>query len=361
MMFNGPTHVQTNTTKMRVFLPVFLLFCAKITFCTTPSDSLLFVAFYNVENLFDPSNDSLTNDDSFTVDGFNRWGYSKLSKKVIGISKVIMAMNDFSLPDVVALAEVENRYVLERLCNTTPLKAFDYEIVHYDSPDSRGIDLAVLYRKSKVEILHSEPLTVVFPFEPSTKNRDVLYLKIRHVNAHDSLHLLVNHWTSRYSGAAATIPKRNYYAAFVRHKVEAILKETPNAQIIITGDFNDYPHDESFKEYLQTSKVKTDPNALINLMENLVEEQGIGTHKNKEFWGALDQIIVTGNFFHSNSNYQLRPQKAFVFAPPFLLVPDEKYGGVKNFRTYLGPRYIGGYSDHLPVYIMLKIKDEDKL
>ncbi len=319
------------------------------------SDTSLFIAFYNVENLFDPENDSLKNDDSFTLEGFNRWGYTKFRKKLNHLSKVIMAMNDFSIPDMVAMCEVENRNCVEQLCRFTPLHAFDYDFVHYESSDNRGIDVVLLYRTSKIKVLSSRLIPIIFPFEPGMK-REIMYVEVQPIGTKDTLHLFVNHWTSRYSGAAATIPKRNYYAQVVRKNVDSLLLVNPNSQILIMGDFNDYPDDESFLYHLKTESKpeKTNCAALINLMSDFAKTEPVGTHKNHEHWGALDQFIVTANFFNRCGTWQLSPPKAQVFKAPFLLVPDEKYGGVKNFRTFLGPRYIGGYSDHLPVYVVIE-------
>lgn len=314
------------------------------------------VAFYNVENLFDPANDSLKNDDTFTPEGFNGWTYKRYYRKIGNIGKVILAMGAGNPPGIVGLAEIENAKTLKDLCYNSPLKNYRYRFIHYDSPDNRGIDVALLYRPDQVEILHSEPLPVVFPFEPSSQNRDILYV-VAVIHQYDTLHLFVNHWTSRYGGYAPTIPKRNYYAEVVRKKYDSIWHENHAPNIIIMGDFNDYPDDESMQIYLQAQRITKDvnPQKLYNLMASFSSLENIGSHKYEEFWGCLDQLIVSGNLLQDNNPLQVLNRKAVIFKANFMMEPDKRYGGEKPFRTYLGPRYFGGYADHLPVYLSLSI------
>jgi len=310
------------------------------------------IAFYNVENLFDPEKDPEKNDEAFTPAGFYHWTYKRFYKKLNALAKVFLAINAWEPPDIIGLAEVENANALSKLCFATGLKAYRYRYVHYDSPDARGIDVALLYRSDRIKILESYPVPVVFPFEPASKNRDILYAKA--LMATDTLHLFVNHWTSRFGGHGATIPKRNYYAQVLRRQVDSLLFINNNAYIIIMGDFNDYPTDESMVRYLQAKNYKTEKNqgSLFNLMFSLTGTQG--THKSQEFWGCLDQFIVSKSLIDNENRWQIENGEAIIFDAPFLLVPDEKFGGMKPFRTYSGPRYLGGYSDHLPVKVVLK-------
>jgi len=306
------------------------------------------IAFYNVENLFDPEKDPEKNDDAFTPAGFYHWTYKRFYKKLNDIAKVFLAINNWDPPYIIGLAEVENANVLNKLCYNTGLKTYNYRYVHYDSPDARGIDVALLYRNNKITIVDSYPIAVVFPFEPTSKNRDILYAKV--LVAEDTLHLFVNHWTSRFSGYGATQPKRNFYAQVLKKQVDSLLSINNSAYIIIMGDFNDYPTDESMKTYLQAKNYEkeAEQGTIFNLMFSLS-----GSHKTQEFWGCLDQFIVSKSLLNHNSKWQIENRKAVIFDAQFLLVPDEKYGGVKCFRTYSGPKYLGGYSDHLPIKCML--------
>jgi len=314
------------------------------------SDSTRYcIAFYNVENLFDPENDPKKNDDAFTPSGFYHWTYKRFYKKLNDIAKVFLSINAWNPPDIIGMAEIENANVLNKLCYATGLKAYHYRFVHYDSPDARGIEVGLLYRNDRISILESYPVSVVFPFEPHTKNRDILYVKA--LIPEDTLHLFVNHWTSRFGGYGATIPKRNWYAQLLRVKVDSLLSINKNANIILMGDFNDYPTDESIVTYLQAKQYKNEESegSLFNLMLPLIG----GTHKTQEFWGCLDQFMVSKPLLSSQNNWQIENGKAIIFDAPFLLVDDEKYGGVKTFRTYLGPKYLGGFADHLPIKISI--------
>jgi endonuclease/exonuclease/phosphatase family metal-dependent hydrolase len=363
------------------FLLLLSAFCILHSAFSQPTPTRFCIAFYNVENLFDPENDPEKNDDAFTPTGFYHWTYKRFYKKLNDIAKVFLSINDWEPPDIIGLAEIENANVLNKLCYSTGLKTYNYRYIRYNSPDSRGIGTALLYRNNKITIVDSYPIAVVFPFEPTSKNRDILYAKA--LVAEDTLHLFVNHWTSRFSGYGATQPKRNYYAQVLRRHVDSLLTINSNAYIIIMGDFNDYPTDESIARYLQagnykdegekekgqtekgkTEKGKTEKGGgLFNLMLSLnrspltayrIPQTTVqGSHKTQEFWGCLDQFTVSKSLLNDNSKWQIENKSAVIFDAPFLLVPDEKYGGVKCFRTYSGPKYLGGYSDHLPVKVVI--------
>ncbi len=336
-----------------------LLLLAIVEPCSaqTGKDSLI-VAFYNVENLFYPSDDSLTNDDDFTPTGLYHWSYKKYYRKISNIAKVIIAMGEGDPPAIVGLSEIENERVLKDLCYYSPLKKFGYRYVHHDSPDRRGVDVALLYRDSCVQIAREYPIPVVFPFEPRTRNRDLLYVCAKLANG-DSLHLLVNHWTSRYGGYAATIPKRNYYADVARRCVDSLWQADPRANILLMGDFNDYCTDESLVRHLRAYPYGNAPptDTLYNLMYHFEGQNNVGSHKHEDFWRCLDQIIVSRPLLSDENRTRIVGNIPHIFRGDFLFVADEKYGGVKAYRTFLGPRYIGGFADHLPVYVVLELDD----
>jgi predicted extracellular nuclease len=276
---------------------------------------------------------------------------------VNNISKVLLAMGEGNPPDLVGMAEIENERVLRHFCYESPLQKFRYGFVHYDSPDRRGVDVALLYRKERVQIVHSEPLSIVFPFDSGSRNRDVLYV-VALLASGDTLHLFVNHWTSRYGGYAATIQKRNYYAEVLKAKCEELWSQNVQANIVIMGDFNDYPTDESMSKILNAKEFHEDgsplPRQLYNLMFRFAKMANIGTHKHEDFWGCLDQMIVSSALLQpDDAPLAVQHKQAEIFTQDFMLEPDEKYGGYKTFRTFLGPRYIGGYGDHLPVFLHL--------
>ena len=338
----------------RILLLVGILLILTIT--SKGQDSICYtIAFYNVENLFNPQDDSLKNDDAFTPKGLYHWTYKKYVRKINNIAKVILAMGAWEPPDIIGLAEIEDDAVLRKLCYDSPLKRYHYRFVHYESPDRRGVDVALLYRDNRVRISRSRAIPVVFPFDTAARNRDILYAVARFPNG-DSLHLFVNHWTSRYGGYAPTIPKRNYYASVVRAHTDSILRLDANADILVTGDFNDYLTDESIREALRAGDIDNPQHrdyTLFDLMYRFLRMQNVGTHKHEDFWGCLDQIIVSPALLDTAKPLHIIGREAHIFKADFMVEPDEKYDGYKVFRTYSGPRYIGGYADHLPVYVRL--------
>lgn len=321
--------------------------------------SVVLISFYNVENLYDPDNDSLFLDDDFTPEGTYHWSYKKYIKKVNNIAKVLVAMGQGDPPEIAAMAEVENDRVFQRFCHHSPLKKFNYGFVHFDSPYARGVETGLLYRKDRIRILRSEAVPIVFPFEPKTKNRDILYV-VAETCRSDTLHLFVNHWTSRYGGYGATIPKRNHYAHVLRTRVDSLLSANPMTNIVIVGDFNDYPTDESVSQTLAACNfAQTDTAKIYNLMYRFLAMNNVGTHKHEDFWGCLDQIIVSAPLLSGQSKTHIVNGEAHIFKEDFMVLDDEKYGGYKVFRTFLGPRYIGGYGDHLPVYVLIESRNNE--
>jgi len=309
--------------------------------------------FYNVENLFDTENDSLTRDDDFTPTGVKAWGTSRYRDKLSNIYKVLIAVGGWDPPTLVGLCEIENRFVLHELISTTPLRKFDYQIIHQDSPDGRGIDVGLLYRADQFKPISEKFIRVTFPFAPESKTRDVLYAKGLVFNQ-DTIHIFINHWPSKFGGAQATIPNRRYVAELLRFHVDSIFALNPLANIIITGDFNDEPGDESLLLGLKARKdtIGMKPGELLNLMYPAFE-QGQGTEKFQQHWGLLDQFIVSYSLMYLKSQAHVSEGKAHIFNAPFLETQDEKFLGTMPFRTYAGPKYLGGYSDHYPIYMDL--------
>ncbi len=311
------------------------------------------IVFYNVENFYDTENDSLTSDESFTPDGDNHWTKSKYWKKVNNLAKVLTSIGGWDFPEIIGMCEIENRRVLEDLTKRSGLSSAKYGIVHYDSPDNRGIDVAFLYRTDRFHVIHSEPIPVKFINEPNGKTRDILYVSGVFKFSPDTVHFFVNHWPSRYGGYAATIEKRNRAADILRHKVDSLLNINSKTLIFMMGDLNDYPSDISLIEHLRAlpDTNNANPMDVINLMYPIYKEGRYGSHKYQEHWGILDQMIVSYEFLTRKKGLHIDEKGANIFRAPFLLMPDETYVGLKNFRTYVGFKYTGGYSDHLPVYV----------
>lgn len=307
--------------------------------------------FYNVENYFDSFDDSLTNDNEFLPDGIRNWNYSRFLKKRNNIYKTIMAVGAWEPPAIIGLCEIENRFVLNQLVYETPFAQFDYRIIHEESPDRRGIDVALLFNPKVFKVLDHQTITINFPFAPETKTRDILYVKGL-VFGKDTLHIFVNHWPSRYGGELSSRPKRIFVAQQLAKHIDSILQKNNDAAIVVMGDFNDYPFNQSIKDELKAGRDK-DSNRLVNLMpENNYQ---IGTNKYDGEWGILDQIMVSFGLLLQDKPIFV-DGKAQIFDADFLLREDAKFLGKMPFRTFLGMKYSGGFSDHLPVFVDFKIK-----
>lgn len=311
------------------------------------------IMFYNCENFFDTDDDSLKNDGEFLPEGDKHWTISKFYDKQDKVSKVITAIGGWYPPEIVGLCEIENQHVLESLVYKSPLYQSEYKIIHQESPDKRGIDVALLYQPKKFIPVKTCFFKVTFP-NSDTKTRDILYCSgITQKN--DTLHIFVNHWPSRWGGQLESEYKRVWVASIVKQKVDSIFKRQLHANIIIMGDLNDYPENKSVREILQ-AHLNTDTvtnNCLYDLTHIKYANAKIKTHKHQGKWGILDHIIVSGNLLSPQAKLKTRPQDVYIYQAPYLLEPDQTYLGVQPFRTYIGFKFHGGFSDHLPVFIDL--------
>ncbi|MFC5047830.1 endonuclease [Aquimarina hainanensis] len=306
------------------------------------------VAFYNLENLFDTIDDTKTLDDDFLPDAEKRWSIKRYEKKITKLGTAISNIGfacSGKAPVIVGVAEIENRKVLEDLVASKHLMNKHYGIVHYNSPDERGIDVGLLYQKEHFELLHSESITVLVYNDNGERDytRDILWVTGRLHG--EEIHILVNHWPSRRDGAASTADKRIVAAEKNREVIDRIREGDPEAKIIIMGDFNDDPSCESVKEHL----VQED---LFNPMEQLLTKYS-GSLNYRNQWNLFDQIIFTHNF-HRYEKGKHSFSKAAIFDDDFLKIYKGRHKG-RPFRTYSGKRYKGGYSDHFPVYLQLKL------
>ena len=288
-------------------------------------DSLTIIS-YNVENLFDYKHDTLKNDSSFLPEGMHHWTYHRYQTKLDQIAQVIVNISGWESAALVGLCEVENAHCLRDLCYR--LKRFHYKYIHYESADERGIDVALLYDTTKVKILNSKPLHI--PLE-NDNTRDILYVEAL-LTTNDTLHAMICHLPSKLGGTASTDWKRKAAKRVIQQQVDSILLLQPTAKIIVMGDMNSEPIN--------------DLQHLDNLMisHNRV---GKGTHKYQGIWSCLDQ------FYISHSLKEMA--QATIFTPKWLLEEDTKYLDYQPKRTYVGYRYHGGYSDHLPVVLKVNL------
>lgn len=317
------------------------------------------LVFYNVENLFDIHNDSLTFDDDYTPFGKYQWTQERYGQKLSNISKVLSEVgrkDTGSAPDIIGLCEVENRQVLDDLVNHPNLRENKYGIIHFDSPDERGIDVALLYKKSVFLPIsfssHRLLLTQEEEFRDYTRDQ----LVVGGLLDGEKLHFIVNHWPSRSGGEQRSRPNRIAAAKLNRRIMDSIIREEPMAKIISMGDLNDDPIDYSLKKVLKIKPKKeiTNPSDLYNPME-ILHKKGHGSLAYRDKWNLFDQLFFTANFIIGPST-ELKFWKAGIFKPDYLVDQKGRYKGYP-FRTYANGNYIGGYSDHFPVYILL-IKEQ---
>ncbi len=333
-----------------------LLFTITSAFSMMAQSQDFRIIFYNVENFFDPINDSITKDDEFTPEGARHWSWYKYNDKTAKIYKVIAAFSGWQKPDIIALCEIENRYVLENILKRTPLGDGDYKIVHKESEDFRGIDVGLFYNAETIWPLDENFIKIRFENHPDKRTRDILHFKALLKNK-DTLHVFVNHWPSKYGGAVATIPFRAEAARTLRSVTDSILKVNPNANIVITGDFNDTPDDVSIQQHLgATSPDKETKSKLINLNAALNSNEYPGTHRYQGQWSMIDQFIVSSAMLNAENAIYTNPDKMKIGYMDLLLEKDEKYTGKKPNRTFIGFKYHGGFSDHLPILLDLELK-----
>ena len=309
------------------------------------------VIFYNVENLFDTWDDPATADEEYTPRGQKHWTMQRFEDKIRMIYKALITAGEGQFPDIIGLAEVENRWVVEQLISHTPLNRVPYGLIHKESPDPRGIDVALLYRKDRVKPIDFRFIPVSGYGKNPFQSRDILHFTAQ--LGTNQIDFFVNHWPSRSGGYIETREKRNIAAGILRQGIDSLLNNNINAKILIMGDFNATPNEECFLSILKAVPYPgdNDSGSLINLA-TYWSKQAEGTIKNAGQWEIFDQMICSSDLLTGNT-LKIVPQMGRICDFWFLLEPDPTYLGKKPFRTYLGPVYHGGISDHLPVKISL--------
>lgn len=299
---------------------------------TTVRIATLLIMFWNLENFFYPQKDV----DFSSGEKVVTWKRFRAKRDLI--SKTIIAIKDKegAYPSVIGVCEVENLKTLKNLVYDTPLSRLGYRILHKDSPDNRGIDVALLYRDDRMILLEYSFFEI-----KSFKTRDILYAKMLSVELKDTVHFLVNHWPSKLGGEKKSLPRRMEAANLLRHIVDSVQTVNPDARIIAMGDFNDSPSSQPLQSITSLE------NLSLRLKDSLKKTRAsiTGTHRYKGRWEMLDQFLVSKTI---NGNIQ-------ILSFDHLLQQDKKYLGYKTKRTFIGPRFNGGASDHLP--ILLKIID----
>lgn len=316
------------------------------------------IGFYNLENLFDTIVDPDTNkilQEDFTPHGQKHFDSKKYAIKLKNMSEAISKIATDQTPDGVAVlgvAEIENKAVLEDLVAQDAIKDRGYQIVHYDSPDHRGIDVGFLYQPKYFKVLSSKTYSVKNPESEHWSTRDQLLVTGELLG--EKMHFIVAHWPSRRGGEKKSAPKRMLAAKVSKHIIDSLLADDPNAKVIFMGDLNDDPNSASLVDGLESvgKAKKLEDGKLFNPMDKL-NRQGIGTIGWRGSWNLFDQMVIAQPLISKGNDLDsFKYMRTYVFNKAFLTNKTGQYQG-GPWRTYAGPNFIGGYSDHFPVYMFL--------
>jgi predicted extracellular nuclease len=311
------------------------------------------LVFYNVENLFDTIDNPHCSDNEFLPGSKNPWTAERYQRKLENIARVLEATDSMFLPVLIGFSEIENRSVLEDLLAVPVLSRGQYKIIHEESSDPRCIDVALAYRPDVFTEISHTLIPVYYHDSARESARECLYVCGK-IGKRDSVHIIVNHWKSRSGGAEQTEAKRITYAKTIRHWVDSIFRKSPNAYILLMGDFNDGPNDASVREFLITDQTGSVVNSriLLNLTAALADS-GRGTHYYKS-WELFDQMIASPSLVKNKKKGLKISGQAVIFSREWMLYKNNKGLMVPN-RTFASGQYFGGYSDHLPVTARLWI------
>lgn len=331
-----------------------LVIVLSIVSCNETKVNSFTVAFYNVENLFDTNDDPSTYDEQFTPDGDKKWDTEKYKTKLSNLAKVISEISEGRAPSFLGVCEIENRTVLADLAAEGLLKDAHYKIAHIESPDERGIDVAFLYDSRLFSITNQEvtqPDLSMF----NDKTRDILHIDGTLITG-DRIHFIINHWPSRGGGQRESEPKRIQAAKALASIKDNIYSQEPEAVIIVMGDFNDEPSNNSISKTLSVScaSTATAPNQLFNAFCDL-EKQDKGSYKYRDHWDMLDQIMVSKSLVSETSKLYFITGSEAIKSDDWMQQHGNKYEG-SPLRTFGGPNYLAGYSDHFPVSLKIGLR-----
>lgn len=318
------------------------------------------VMFYNFENLFDTINDPETYDKEFTPDGGKAWNTVKYKIKLSNLERVIfdIARVDKSFPAVIGVSEIENRSVMEDVIAQPKLKLGNYRIVHFDSPDKRGVDVGFYYRPNVFKLEGSAKIGYTLKDKPDFRTRDIVTMW--GTIEGEPFYFMVAHWPSRLGGKGPSAHMRRHAADLMMHAADSVKALNPNVKVVMMGDFNDDATDDSITEGLRAKgdikKLKAESyfNPFIDILN-----AGIGTLAYRDSWNLFDNIVISENLA-TGSTGKLKIQKAspkshyygYIFTRPYMYVVDGQFKGYPK-RTFVGNDFQGGYSDHFPVYIYI--------
>lgn len=333
-----------------------LLFCnGSPLFAQKKQYQVTAIAFYNLENLYDTEDDPRTRDEEFTPTGPYNYTEEVYHQKLHNLATVLAKLGTEVTPDgpaIIGHAEVENAKVLEDLAAQPEIADRHYRFVQFNSPDYRGIDVALMYNPKYFSVLKAEALytDISATGEKGGKTRDVLY--VTGLLNGDTTHVFVNHWPSRRGGEAASAPLRAIAAGVSRKVIDSLMKVNPASRVVVMGDLNDDPDNASITKVLgaKSNREKVGQSDLYNPFTSFFN-QGIGTLGYNDAWDLFDQIIISGSYLKA-SDTQWRYYKAEVFNRDFLISKFGQYKGYPH-RSFSGNTWINGYSDHFPTLVYL--------
>ncbi len=314
------------------------------------------IAYYNLENLFDTINDPNTNDEEFLPDGGMKWTSLKYNNKVKNMAYTLSKLGTDEDPRgaaVIGVSEIENRHVLEDVCADSAWGNRKMQIVHYDSPDRRGVDVGLLYNPDLFTVVHTNSHRLHVPNNPNFISRDQLVVTGYLNEMAEKIHIIVNHWPSKYGGEERSRPGREAAAALSKHIVDSIFAREPNAKIIICGDLNDDPNSFPCAEVLNAKRTREEvgEHGLYNCFWQ-VWDRGIGSLYYNGTWNLYDQFIISEPLLNANPAEKLSYWKAQIFNKDFLTEQAGKNKGTPK-RTHKSNVWLNGYSDHYPTMIYL--------
>ena len=334
---------------------VLLLIQSVVAQNNTGFSKIVVIGFYNLENLYDTKDNGLVDDNEFTAAGAKHYHQGIYQDKILHLATVIKSIGDQYTKDGAALlgvVEIENDTVLQALVDHPLLRKRNYQILHFDSKDNRGIDVALLYNPKYFQPIKTSSIHVNLPSTTGKKyeTRDIL-MSMGLLDG-DTIHLFVNHWPSKRGGEDRTMASRNAAAATCRKRIDSIQQIQPNAKILVMGDFNDNPDSYSVANVLQSSGKAASiiPGYLYNPWFNLYK-QGRGTLANQDIWSLFDQILVSSAWLNKS-----KPGFYFKYAQihqtNYMVENRGRFRGYP-MRTWDGNNYRGGFSDHFPSYIVV--------
>ncbi|MFN8310307.1 MAG: endonuclease/exonuclease/phosphatase [Chitinophagales bacterium] len=344
--------------KKSYIIAMLLLVTAGLCAQETKQYKVGLIGFYNLENFYDTIDQPFVDDAEFLPKSERHYNTEVYRDKVGRLAEVLSGIGKDITPDGLScfgVAEIENDNVLNDLVAHPKLKPSNFKIVHYDSPDSRGVDVAFLYNPKYMTVLQSRPLHVTLPVERGDsfphQTRDVLWVTVRYMLS-DTIHIFVNHWPSRRGGEEASRPLREIAAGVSRKIIDSLMVLNPETKAVVMGDLNDDPSNTSCAKIIgaKADKEKVQPGGMFNPFWNYYKK-GIGTLAYNDSWDLFDQIMISHGFLPKEQNGVFY-QKALIYNRDFMVQKTGKFKGYP-LRTWDGNIYNHGYSDHFPTYIVL--------